>query len=131
MILINYMNLGRVEFIVKRFGDREIIIRDFFGEINVEEVIESFAHISQQLINASTAGIITDTTLAGMNISPRELGKVIKFIRDDKNLKKLKLAVIVNTPEKTVLPALAASKLTSIKLKPFSGKEAAIRWILR
>lgn len=125
------MNLGRVEFSVKRFGDREIIIRDFFGEIIVEEVVESFARMSQQLINGFTAGIITDTTLASMKISPRELGKVIKYIRNEDKIKTLKLAVIVNTPEKAVLPALAASKLASIRLKPFSEKEAAIQWILK
>lgn len=65
-----------------------------------------------------------------MQVKLSELRKIVTFLKTSEKLKSLKLAIVVNTPEKTVLPMLAVRYYSKLELRAFSEIKTAIRWIL-
>ncbi|MBU1012463.1 MAG: hypothetical protein KKG99_05615 [Bacteroidetes bacterium] len=111
---------------------KDVIFRELTGEITILIIIESFQFlISQKKISKQCVGIITDTTNAKMNVKISELKEIYNYLRKSPELQNIKLAIIVNTPGKTILPMTAMRTFTNIRIQPFSGQKAAIKWILR
>lgn len=117
--------MGEILYSVERIGGKEIIIRELRGDISATEIIDSFKYLIREKITANCAGILTDTTEAQFRFSIREFGKIIHFIKKNDQLKSLKLAILVSTPEKTIFPIIAERKIPLIKIRPFSMKENA------
>ena len=124
--------MGDVRYFYDRFDDKEIIYREFYGDMTAEGIISSFEYlISENKITKQCVGMITDTSNANLKMTIPELGKVIRFLMRNKQIRKLKLAVIVDTPKKIIFPILVAKRLPFIKVSPFSGKESALEWLLK
>ncbi len=124
--------MGDIRYFYERFEDKEIIFREFNGDMTAEGIISSFEYlISENKISEHCVGMITDTSNANLKMSIPELGKIIRFLLRSKQIRRLKLAVIVNTPKKTIFPIIVARKLPFIKVRPFSGKESALEWMLK
>jgi len=123
--------MSEIKYIYESYEDKDIIIREFSGDISVSDIIKSFQFlISHEKITKKCVGIITDTTNAKMNVKISELRDIYNFLRNSEELQNLKLAVIVDTPAKTILPMYAMKTFTTIKIKPFSGQKTAIKWML-
>lgn len=120
-----------IKYIYESYEGKDIITRVFIGEITIPVIIDSFQFlITSNKITNQCVGIITDTTNAKMNVKISELRNIYNYLRTSSRLRNLKLAVIVSTPEATILPMLAMKTFTSVKVQPFSGYKAAISWIL-
>ena len=122
--------MGKVKYSTKIIDNKEIIFREFFGDMNINEMIESFKYISKYILTEKSIGIITDTREARIKVMFPELSKVFTYLMRNKKIRKLKLAIIVNTPENTIFPMIAKSKLPLIKVNAFNGYDAAVKWVM-
>lgn len=120
-----------IKYNYETYDGKDVIIREFIGEITMPIIIESFQFlISQKKISKQCVGIITDTINAKMNVKISELKNIYHYLNKNPELQNIKMAVIVNTPEKTILPMFAMKTFINIKIQPFSSQKAAIKWIL-
>jgi len=55
--------------------------------------------------------------------------KVLKYIKQTPILYTLQLAIVVNTPQKTIFPIIAKTRLKKLNIKPFSTLDAALNWL--
>lgn len=122
--------MGNILYSYKKIDGKTIIIRELKGDISAIELIDSFKYLIKNKITEDCAGILTDTTNAQFRFSIREFSRIIHFLKRSKELKWVKLAVLVSTPEKTIFPLIVGKKIPFIKIRPFNGKEAAFSWIL-
>ncbi|WP_372751403.1 hypothetical protein [Labilibaculum sp.] len=121
--------MAEVSYKIIQTEKNTIVLREFFGDVEVTDIRESFIHIFKEYVEQEIVGIITDFTQANMLINISEFPKVLEFIRQNNKLFQLKLAVIVNTPEKTILPMLAHARLKDLHVKPFATMQASINWM--
>ncbi|WP_282126705.1 hypothetical protein [Marinifilum flexuosum] len=106
-----------------------VIIRSFYGSVETQEVLDSFLHMKDSLICKNVIGIVTDFETAKLNFRLPDIQKVIKYINSEPMYEHIKLAIIVDTPGKTVFPIMAQTLLKNAKLKPFTTLKAAMQWI--
>jgi hypothetical protein len=120
-------------FEIQYIHDDRIIIRKFAGEISFKEVMESWTHlISNELISPECIGIINDFTEAKLQMQMNNLDKLFDFFLTYYDVfKKIKLAVIMNTPAETVLPILAKEEHPQFKIQAFCTFDAAEKWVLK
>lgn len=108
-----------------------ILIRDFVGKVFVDDIIESWNYlIKNQMITSSTKGIINDLTGCELKMEMTGFEKLIAFLKKHEFLKNIRLAVICDNPEMIIFPVLGENKVKDLKIKPFSGFEAGVDWIL-
>lgn len=122
--------MGDILYSYKKIDGKTIIIRELIGDISAIEIIDSFKFLIEHKISDDCVGILTDTTEAQFRFSIREFSRIVHFLKRNKELKTIRLAILVSTPEKTIFPIIAAKKLKSLKIRPFSLKENAYRWML-
>lgn len=122
--------MGEILYSYERIEGKEIIIRELKGEISATEMIDSFKFLIDYKITKDCVGILTDTSGAKFRFSIRQFSKIILFLKRSKKLKTLKLAIIVNTPDKIIFPMIAGKKIPFLKIRPFSGEKAALKWML-
>ncbi|PKP30739.1 MAG: hypothetical protein CVU00_13415, partial [Bacteroidetes bacterium HGW-Bacteroidetes-17] len=97
-----------IKYNYETYDGKDVIIREFTGDITMPIIIESFQFlISQKKISKQCVGIITDTINANMNVKISELKNIYHYLSKNPELQNIKMAVIVNTPEKTILPMFA------------------------
>ncbi|RKD94596.1 hypothetical protein [Marinifilum flexuosum] len=106
-----------------------VIIRSFYGFVEIHEVLDSFLHMRDSLICKNVIGIVTDFESANLNFKLSDLEIVVKHINNEGIYKNIKLAIVVDTPKKTVFPIIAQAKLKEAKLKPFASLKAAMNWV--
>ena len=124
--------MGEVTYSYDIIDGKEIITRTFLGKISINDIINSFKFLqTENKITKHCVGIITDTSSSQLKIPISELGQIIRFLIRNNDIRKRKLALIANTPEKTIIPLIIAKRLPIIKVQPFSSKEAAIAWIMK
>ncbi len=122
--------MEKVVYTYDKINGNEIITRKFYGKIEMNDIIDSFVYlIDSNLIKDNCIGIISDFCNATVEISIKDFKKVIDFIKQNKKVRDLKLATVVDTPEKSVFPFLAQDVL-NIQVSPFSTNEAAKKWII-
>jgi predicted RNA binding protein with dsRBD fold (UPF0201 family) len=121
--------MGSVKFEKIRLSNKTIIKRTFYGSIDVPEIIDTFHKLLEydDIQNHTIKVIISDVSNAKLNFDLKKFKDLIAFIKNDAILSELKLAVIVDSPMKTIFPALA-SNIIGVKIKPFSTIEGAIKW---
>lgn len=108
-----------------------ILIRDFIGEVFVDDIIESWNYlIRNKMITASTKGVINNLMGCELKMEMAGFEKLMAFLKKHDLLKKLRLAVICDNPEMIIFPVLGENKVKELKIKPFSSIEAGIDWIL-
>ena len=108
-----------------------ILIKKFCGEVNVDTIIDSWIDmINQNLIMKTHKGVINDLVNCKLIMNHPGFEKLIAFLKSQKLLRSLKLAVICDSPDKIVYPMLGESVEKELKIKPFTTIDAAINWII-
>lgn len=121
---------SKVTYDIIKVGSQEIIIRKFFGSVNLDDIISSFKFISENMLNEKKAGVVTDFIDAYIDFGFADLREIVNYIKSDKKISILKLAVVVDSPKKVIFPMMVQNNNPDLGIKPFSSKDAAIKWIL-
>lgn len=123
--------MGEITYTFETIGGKDIIIRKLSGDITPDDVIDSFNYLLDgNKISDSCVGILTDARDAKFKFTIRKFSRIVHYLRKTKKIKTIKLAVLVDTPDKTIFPLLAARKIPLLKIKPFSTLESAYQWLL-
>jgi hypothetical protein len=110
----------------------KILIRTFNGIVNSDDILNSWEElIQQQLLTSNTKGIINDLNNCELNMNMSSFSKVISYMKSQKGIQFIKLAVVTNSPNVIVFPMLMDTNEKMLKIKPFSTFAAAESWILR
>jgi len=109
-----------------------IIKRSFFGNIIVDDVIDSFELILSQYLtdNHKISGIINDLRDAQLVFKMIEFRSLLSYIKRNENIAKLPIAGVTDSPISIIFPTIA-SKFMGIKVKPFNDMDEAMNWILQ
>lgn len=112
--------------------ENKIIERKIVGEINSQEVLDTFQTIVDMVEDGFEAiGIINDLTEGKLNVSLNEIPKIASFLKKNAHVfSKVRMAACVNSPSNITIPLLVARQAIKINIKAFSTVEAARQWIL-
>ena len=121
--------MGEVKYRSVDTDKGNLVIREFIGTMSKVNILDSFNYlISSELLTESSCGLITDISSADISLDMADLEKMVDFISNNSILSKIKIAVVANTPARTLFPTLANFKIGDT-LIPFSSMEAAEKWI--
>lgn len=114
----------------KEFPD-SILIRDFKGKVNVEEIIKSWTYLLEnEMISSKTKGVINNLIGSQLDMNMESFKTLISFLRENDQINRLKLAVLCDNPETIVFPILGQHREHDLSIRPFSTEKAALDWIL-
>ena len=109
----------------------KILIRTFSGIVSSTHILESWEElIHQNLLTPNCIGIINDLTKCELNMNMCSFSKIISFLKENKEFKHLRLAVVTDSPKVIVFPMLMEENEKTLSVKPFSTFSAAEAWIL-
>ena len=122
-------NIEKIKYERIEFNNSIIIKRTFYNTISINEIIDSFNYLVENEYNKENIikVLITDTKEATFNFKFAEFRKMLLYIKNHSVLSEIQMAVIVDSPLKTVFPTLASS-IIGIHVKPFSTLNAALNW---
>lgn len=119
------------EYIKHERYPKEILIRNFVNDVCVNDIIDSWKYlIENKLIDKSIKGVINNLTECNLFLDFNSFQILLSFLKEQESLKGIKLAVICDTPGKTVFPILGGLETDELEIKPFSTVEAAVSWIM-
>lgn len=121
-----------MNFLYKKFDTYpdEILVREFVGEVDVNEIIKSWEYlIESKLLGPGHKGVINNISNCRLVMNMESFKILIDYLKNNINLRKLKLAVITDNPTTIVFPTLAELEEKELKVKVFSTIEAAVHWI--
>ena len=127
--LFNSIQMVEVKYEIVKSQDSNIIIREFYGVVQAEDVINSFEYIFKKYDIENIDGIATDFDQAKFAMNLKQFQAVLNYINKNPILFKIKMAVIVNTPKKIIFPILAKTMLKKLNIKPFTTRNAAVVWL--
>jgi len=109
-----------------------ILVREFRGEINLDDIVNSWKYIiKQHLITSETKGIINNFLPCEKLFLDLESFKIlIAYLKEIKSTKQLKIAVITNKPDIIIFPMLGENQEQELNIKPFTTIKAATNWII-
>lgn len=108
-----------------------ILIRDFYGIIGVDDIIDSWKFIIEnQLLKDSIKGVINNLTGCELSMEISDFERLISFLKKQDYLKGIRLAVICTNPKFIIFPVLGEKNISEVKIKPFSTVDAGVEWIL-
>ncbi len=108
-----------------------ILIRNFIGQVNVNDIINSWEYLNQnKLIDKKIKGVINNLSGCELIMDMESFKTLITYLKKEDSIKKIKLAVISDNPETMVFPFLGENQESELKIKPFSTMEAAVNWII-
>jgi hypothetical protein len=114
---------------IVRYDNSEYILREFKGELVVEDIMDSFVYIlNENMIRPGCRGILTDLREADLNFNMNTFRNLIIYIKSSPGLDGLRIAVVVDSADKIVFPMMAANE-PGLMIEPFSTMESAIKWI--
>lgn len=112
------------------FKDSRILLREFKGEISIDDVIDSFEEIlEKEMLSANTLGIITDLRKVKIDVNPKVFSKISGFLKSNPEIYKFKFAALTDSPKQVVLATIANKVSSKLKIKPFSTLDASIKWM--
>ena len=121
--------MGEVKYSSVDTDRGNIVIREFSGTMSKTDIVESFKHmIDNELLTEYSRGLITNISSSIIDLDMEDLEKMVDFISTNNVLSNIKLAVVANTPDRTLFPTLANFKIGD-RLIPFSSMEAAENWV--
>ncbi|MEX1382289.1 hypothetical protein [Lutibacter sp.] len=107
-----------------------ILIRKFTGKVYAKDIIASWEYICEnKLIDEKIKGVINNLKDCELIMDMESFKTVIAYMKKQDCLKKIKIAVITDTPKTIVFPILGAERERELKIKPFSTMEAAVNWV--
>lgn len=122
--------MGEIEYSTENTSKGNIVTRVFIGSISKSEIVESFEYlVKNNLLTDQSCGMITDISNSKLDIDLSDLERITDFIKNNKTLSKVKIAVVAESPEKVLFTTLANFKVGD-SLMPFSSIEAAKEWML-
>ena len=122
--------MAEIKYKYESSNNIEFITREFIGKVIVDDLIQSFQYlIDKKLSNKLYKGIITDLRYAVLSLSATDFERLMIFVKENEVLGNLKLAVLVDTPEKIVFPTMASYKF-KLNVRPYTTREAAVEWIV-
>jgi len=122
--------VGEIEYSTENTSKGNIVTRVFIGSISKSEIVESFEYlVKNNLLTDQSCGMITDISNSKLDIDLSDLERITDFIKNNKTLSKVKIAVVAESPEKVLFTTLANFKVGD-SLMPFSSIEAAKEWML-
>lgn len=86
--------------------------------------------ISENLISNDMKGVLNDFTSCKLEMNMVSFQKVLAFLKSNKNIAKLKQAVVTNDPKTVVFPMMVETHDKELKIKPFSTESAATSWLI-
>lgn len=108
----------------------EILIRKFKGVVKVEEVIESWKHLTDNnLVTLEHKGVINDICDCDLRLNHESFPKLMKYLNGDPVLKNIKLAVVCDSSKNIAFPLIAESEEKKLNVKVFTSMKSAINWI--
>ena len=113
------------------YVESNIVFRKLEGNFKLNDIVESWKKILNELKNKQVIGIINDITNANLEMELREVDKIISFFKEHSSIfDNVFIAVVTDNPKTIVFPTIAAIKNPYLKIKTFSSEEAAKMWIL-
>lgn len=122
--------MGEITHTVKTIDGYDVVVLKFKGDISVDEIINSFKYIQKNLLTDKTIGILTDTSQAELKFTISKLPKILAFLLKNKNIRKLKFAIVAISPDVVTFPMVARNKMPFLKIKVFSSRKASVKWLL-
>ena len=108
-----------------------ILFRQFSGKIQKEDIIESWGQIiDNEHLNKNITGIINNLNGSEFLLSLDDFNFLMKFLNKHETIKKLKIAVVADSPENIIFPMIGEEQEKELNIKPFSSNRAAEEWIL-
>lgn len=106
-----------------------ILIRTFYGEIDMKGVIASWEDdIKNNLVTSDLNAIITDFTNAENTVKMSDLGGIAAFYEENfKVFEHIRIGVVINTPSVAIL-LMYEEQNTKLNHKAFTTIEAALSW---
>ena len=107
-----------------------VIVRQFSGEVQFDDIIESWAKLLANYPNLKAyKGILTNYLDAKVKHNERNLNVLVEFLQGNLDqLKDLKIAVVQDTPMITNTIILG-QKVKALQIKPFTTMDAAMAWV--
>jgi len=108
-----------------------ILVREFVGAIGISDIVDSWKYIlNSGMIRPETKGIINVLLDCVLDMNMDDFCVNIDFIRNNEQLRRLKLAVLCDDPKIMVFPTMGQHGEPDLKIRPFSTERAAINWII-
>jgi hypothetical protein len=108
-----------------------ILIRKFAGIVNINEIMGSWDYIiSSNLLSENQKGVINDLTNCQLNMDSEDFDMLMAYLKSKPLLRRIKLAVISDSPDKIIYPLMAEIQVKELKIKVFATLEAAVDWII-
>jgi len=108
-----------------------ILIRKFYNTVSAEDIIESWKYLcDNNLISKNIKGVINDLEDCELNMNMESFSKVLIYMKQTRELKKIKLAVITNIPKQIIFPSYGELQEKALMIRPFSSMNAAVNWIM-
>lgn len=107
-----------------------ILIRDFVGKVNVDEIISSWDDLLQNgKLDEKLKGVINVLDGCDLEMNMQTFGKLIAYLKAHSVFKNIKLAVVCDCPKNIVFPSMGEFLMKDLSIKPFSSVEFAVSWI--
>jgi len=86
----------------------EILIRNFSGDVGVEEIIRSWEDLLDKgMLTSVHKGVINHLGNCNLNMNPESFDVLMGYLKQNPVLKRLKLAVVCDSPRNIVFPLMA------------------------
>lgn len=120
----------KIEYDKYQYHSESILIRKFIGPIDIIDITDSWDYlIKNDLLNETHKGVINDIRDAELNMDVHSFDKLLNYLKKQEIFRRIKLAVVCDTPGKIIFPILGNTQNPDLKIKPFSTIEAAADWI--
>jgi hypothetical protein len=113
----------------KDFPD-EILIRDFVGKVNVDEIIDSWDDLLQNgKLDNKLRGVVNVLDGCDLEMNMNTFEKLMGYLKAHSVFKTIKLAVVCDCPQNIVFPSMGEYLMKDLSIKPFSSLTFAVNWI--
>ena len=108
----------------------EIIFRKFAGDVYVEDIIQSWEELlKSRTLTPAHRGVINMVGNCNLHLNPDSFETLMKYLKANPVLSRLKLAVVCDTARNIVFPMMAEEEEHTLKVRAFTTIEAALKWV--
>ena len=108
----------------------QVCNRTFEGDIGLQEIIDSWIDFSILLTRKpNVSGLINDLTKSSFKLNINDIRHLISFLNRQDYIRKLKIAVITNSPKTVTLPFMIMRKIKRIQIRVFESYSEAEKWV--